>query len=148
MSNINLDWRPVLLVKVTREPFTGTFCGLQVSRLYLALHPDGVVCTAWDVSPEQRDFPRVRLVGWKPLRDVPFELPLQFYRKGDTRVSALIPNGTWVLPYNDEQYRLYLRLQRVWHSLMSTVDSAPHSPYTLGFVRSLVATSTHSPNPN
>lgn len=148
MLNSNLDWQPVLLVKVTREPFTGTFCGLQVSRLHLALHPDGVVCTAWDMPSEQRDFPRVRLVGWKPLRDVPFDLPVRFERKGNARVSALIPNGTWVLPYNDEQYRLYLRLQQAWRRLISYVDSAPHSPYTLGFVRSLVATTTHSPNPN
>lgn len=148
MHDTNLDWQPVLLVKVTREPLTGTFCGLQVSRLYLALHPDGVVCVAWDVPPKQRDYPRVRFVGWKPLRDVPFELPVQFYRKGDPRVSALIPNGTWVLPYDDEQHRLYLRLQRAWHSLMSTVDSAPHSPFTLGFVRALVASTTHSPSLN
>lgn len=144
----DLDWQRVLLVKVTREPFTGTFCGLQVSRLHLALHPDGVICAAWDVPPEQRDYPRARLVGWKPARDVPFDLPVRFERKGKGRVSALIPNGTWVLPYDDEQHRLYLRLQRAWHSLMSTVDSAPYSPYTLGFVRSLVNTSTHSPSLN
>ena len=148
MLNSNLDWQPVLLVKVTREPFTGTFCGLQVSRLYLALHPDGVVCTAWDMPPEQRDFPRVRLVGWKPLRDVPFDLPVRFERKGNARVSALIPNGTWVLPYDEEQYQLYLLLQQAWHMLMARIESAPHSPYTLGFVRSLIATTTHSPNLN
>lgn len=148
MLNSNLDWQPVLLVKVTREPFTGTFCGLQVSRLYLALHPDGVVCTAWDMPPEQRDFPRVRLVGWKPLRDVPFDLPVRFERKGNARVSALVPNGTWVLPYDDEQYQLYLLLQQAWHVLMARIESAPHSPYTLGFVRSLIATTTHSPNLN
>lgn len=148
MHNTNLDWQPVLLVKVTREPFTGTVCGLQVSRLYLALHPDGVICAAWDVPPERQDYPRARLVGWKPLRDVPFDFPVRFERKGDGRVSALIPNGTWILPYDDEQHRLYLRLQRAWHSLLSYVDSAPHSPYTLGFIRSLVATTTHSPNPN
>src|SRR5690606_9328881 len=89
MPNLpDLDWQPVLLVKVTREPFTGTFCGLRVSRLHLALHPDGVVSAAWDVPPEQRDYPRVRLVGWKPLRDVPFELPVRFERKGDALVSA------------------------------------------------------------
>lgn len=148
MHDSNLDWQPVLLVKVTREPFTGTFCGLQVSRLHLALHPDGIVCVAWDVPPEQRDYTRVRLVGWKPARDVPFDLPVRFERKGDGRVSALIPNGTWVLPYDDEHHRLYLRLQRAWHSLVSTVDSAPHNPYTLGFIRSLVATPTRSPNLN
>ena len=144
----DLDWQSVLLVKVTCEPFTGTFCGLQVSRLHLALHPDGMVCAAWDVSLEQRAYPHVRLVGWKPLRDVPFDPPVRFERKGDGHVSALIPNGTWVLPYDDEQHRLYLRLQQAWHSLMSTIDSAPHSPYTLGFVRSLVAITMHSPNLN
>lgn len=144
----DLAWQPVLLVKVTREPFTATFCGLQVSRLYLALHSDGVICAAWEVPPERRDYPRVRLVGWKPLRDVPFTPPVRFERRGDPRVSAIIPNGTWVLPYDEEQYRLYLCLQRAWHSLMSHVDSAPHSPYTLGFVRALVGTTTHSPNLN
>lgn len=148
MLNSTLDWQPVLLVKVTREPFTGTSCGLQVSRLHLALHPDGVVCAAWEVPPEQRDFPRVRLVGWKPLRDVPFDLPIRFERKGAAHVSALIPNGTWVLPYDEEQHRLYLRLQQVWQVLMSHIESAPHSPYTLGFVRGLIATTTHSPSLN
>ncbi len=148
MLNSALDWQPVLLVKVTREPFTGTSCGLQVSRLHLALHPDGVVCAAWDVPPEQRDFPHARRVGWKPLRDVPFDLPIRFERKGAARVSALIPNGTWVLPYDEEQYRLYLRIQQVWHMLMARIETAPHSPYTLGFVYSLIATTTHSPNLN
>ena len=49
MSNLSpiLDWQAVLLVRVTREPFTGTHCGLQVSRAHLALHPDGVVMSAW-----------------------------------------------------------------------------------------------------
>ena len=49
MPNLNLDWQPALLVKVICEPFAGRFCGLQVSRLYLALHPDGVVCAAYDL---------------------------------------------------------------------------------------------------
>ena len=148
MLNSTLDWQPVLLVKVTREPFIGTFCGLQVSRLHLALHPDDVVCAAWDVPPKQRDFPRVRLVGWKPLRDVPFDLPVRFERKGNARVSALIPNGTWVLSYDEEQYQLYRLLQQAWHVLISRIEPAPHSPYTLGFVRSLIVTTTHSPNLN
>jgi hypothetical protein len=87
-------------------------------------------------------------VSWKPTRDVPFKLPIRFERKGDAPLSALSPDGTWVLPYDEEQHRLYLRLQRAWHTLMSYVDSAPHSPYTLGLVRSLIATTTHSPNLN
>lgn len=144
----NSDWQPVLLVKVTREPFTGSSCGLQVSRLHLALHPDGVTCAAWDIPLEQRIYPHARLVGWKPLRDVPFVLPVRFARKGDPRVSALIPNGTWVLPYDAKQYHLYRHLQSTWDGLISIIDSAPLSPYTLDAVRSLISPITYSMNPN
>jgi hypothetical protein len=31
MQTAKLNWQPVLLVKVTREPFTGAFCGLYRS---------------------------------------------------------------------------------------------------------------------
>ena len=72
----DLDWQAALLLKVIREPFTGAPCGLNVSRVHLALCPDGVVCAMWDVPPERHSFPCVRLVGWKPLRDVPFDLPV------------------------------------------------------------------------
>jgi hypothetical protein len=148
MPNANLDWRPVLLVRVTRELFKDTSRGLQVSRVHLARHPKGVICAAWDVPTEQRRFPRARFVGWKPARDVPFDLPVRFERRGDPPVSAVIPNGTWILPYDEEQYRLYHRLRQAWNALMAGIDSAPHSPYTLGFVRSLVITTSHSPSPN
>lgn len=149
MPNLSdLNWQPVLLVKVTREPFTGMFCGLQVSRLHLALHPDGVVCAAWDVPLELRKYPRVRLVGWRPLRDVPFNLPVRFERKREARSLSLIPNGTWVIPYNDEQYSLYLHLQQRWQSLMAYVDAGPYSPFTLNLVRSLITTTPYSSNLN
>lgn len=131
MLNSALDWQPVLLVKVTREPFTGTSCGLQVSRLHLALHPDGVVCATWDVPPEQRDFPRARRVGWKPLRDVPFDLPVRFERKGDARVSALIPNGTWVLPYNHHQYLLLRQTQMLNRQVLTRLEANPTDPQLL-----------------
>lgn len=144
----DLDWRPVLLVKVTREPFTGSPCGLQVSRLHLALHPDGVVCAAWDTPAEERVYPYAQLVGWKPLRDVPFVLPVRFARKGDPRVSALIPNVTWILPYDAEQYRLYQRLQSTWGGLISLIDAAPSSSYTLDAVGGLVSPIPYSPNFN
>ena len=45
---------------------------------------------------EKRVFPFAQLVGWKPRRDVPFTPPVKFSRKGDARVTALIPSGTWV----------------------------------------------------
>jgi hypothetical protein len=121
---------------------------LNVSRVHLALHPDGVVCAAWDVPPEQRSFPRVRLVGWQPLRDVPFALPVRFERQGDPRVSSLIANGTWVLPYDEAQYRLYRQFRQALTALLVLIDLAPHSPFTLTFLRSLLATTSHSPSLN
>jgi len=133
MSNLpDLDWQPVLLVKVTREPFTGTHCSLHVSRAHLALHPDGVICAAWDIPPEARIYPRARLVGWKPLRDVPFTPPVRFERRGDPRVSAIIPNGTWVLPYNHTHYTLYNQLQNGWTAPLEQIDVQPVSPATIG----------------
>ena len=35
-----LDWKPILLVKVTRLPFGDMHTGLSVKRLYLAQHPE------------------------------------------------------------------------------------------------------------
>jgi len=133
MPNLpDLDWQPVLLVKVTREPFTGTRCGVHISRAHMALHPDGVICAAWDIPPEARIYPRARLVGWKPLRDVPFTPPVRFERRGDPRVSAIIPNGTWVLPYNQTHYTLYNQLQNGWTALINQIDAQPVSPATIG----------------
>ena len=41
----HLGWQPVLLVKATREPFTGARCSVHVSRSHMALHPGGVICS-------------------------------------------------------------------------------------------------------
>ena len=131
-NHLDLDWQPVLLVKVTREPFTGTRCGVHVSRAHMALHPDGVICAAWDIPPEERVYPRAHLVGWKPLRDVPFTPPVCFERRGDPRVSAIIPSGTWVLPYNHTHYTLYNQLQNGWTALLDQIDAQPVSPATIG----------------
>lgn len=127
----NLDWQPVLLVKVIHEPFTGTCCGVHVSRAHLALHPDGVIYAAWDVPLNQRAFPRVRLVGWKPLRDVPFTPPVRFKRQGDPRVSTIIPNGTWVLPYVHHQYLLLRQTQMVTQQILTRLDTNPTNPQLL-----------------
>jgi hypothetical protein len=118
-SLLDLDWQPVLLAKVNQQSLTQTNYGLYVNRVYLALHPDGVVCAAWNVLPAERTFPRVHLVGWKPLRDVPFELPVRFERRGDPRVSSTIPNGTWVLPYD---HNTYLLLEQAQAALQQTMD--------------------------
>ena len=127
-QSTNLDWQSVLLVKVTREPFTGTHCSLHVSRAHLALHPDGVVFSAWELPLAERVYPRIRLVGWKPLRDVPFKLPVRFHRQGDRRVSAIIPNGTWVLPYNHNRFMLFQQVQMAQQQLLETLDTNPDDP--------------------
>ena len=127
----DLDWQQVLLVKVTREPFTGTRCGVHVSRAHMALHPDGVICAAWDIPLEERVYPRVRLVGWKPLRDVPFTPPVRFERRGDPRVSAIIPNGTWVLPYDHHQYLLLRQTQMLNQQLLTRLETNPTDPKLL-----------------
>lgn len=118
-SLVSLDWQPVLLVNVNQQSLSQTCYCLYVNRVYLALHPDGVVCAAWDVPTTERMFPRVHLVGWKPLRDVSFELPVQFERKGDPRISSTIPNGTWVLPYDPT---VYSQLEQAQAALQQTID--------------------------
>jgi hypothetical protein len=124
----DLNWQHVLLVRVTREPFTSTHCGLHVSRAHLALHPDGVVMSAWDVPEVDRSYPRIRLVGWKPMRDVPFTFPVRFRRNGDPRVSAIIPNGTWVLPYNHNRFMIFQQVQMAQQQLLETLDTNPDDP--------------------
>jgi len=118
-SLVSLDWQPAMFVKFSHQSLPQTCYCLYINRVYLALHPDGVVCAAWDVLPEDRFFPRVHLVGWKPSRDVPFELPVRFERKGDPRVSSTIPNGTWVLPYDPN---LYSQLEQAQVALQQTMD--------------------------
>ena len=118
-SLVSLDWQPVLLVNVSQQALGQTCYCLYVNRVYLALHPDGVVCAAWDVPPTERMFPHVHLVGWKPLRDVPFELPVRFERKGDPRISSTILNGTWVLSYDPT---LYSQLEQAQAALQQAID--------------------------
>lgn len=123
-----LNWQAVLLVKVHKQALLPHHFGLSVSRMHLAQHPDGILASGWDVPVEERQYPRAQLVGWKPARDVPFILPVQFYRKGDPRVSTLIPAGTWVLPYDDALYNLYLQFQKQTQSLMQDIEVNPTAP--------------------
>lgn len=125
-----LDWKPILVVKVMRLPFGETNTGLSVKRLYLAQHPNGIVRADWTLPIVERFLPLVQLTGWKPERDVPFVLPVQYRRGGDER-AALIPVGTWVLPYDDEQYHLYERVQMTIHAMLARVEAAPTDATTL-----------------
>ena len=125
-----LDWQPSLFVKVIRQPFNDMPTGLAVKRLYLAQNPNGILSADWTLPADERFLPIVQLTGWKPERDVPFDLPIQ-YKRGDRRVSFLIPYGTWVLPYDDEQYHLYERVQTTLQMLLMQVETAPTDPQTL-----------------
>ncbi|MGB7339956.1 MAG: hypothetical protein WBC91_13760 [Phototrophicaceae bacterium] len=97
------------------KPFT-------VTRSHLAQGADGILMAGWSVAEDQRDYPRAQLVGWKPELDVPFELPVKFYRKGDPRVSTLIPRGAWVLPYNAQRYWQYKKLAHKLTKLYRKID--------------------------
>ncbi len=118
-SLVSLDWQPVLLVNISQQSLGQACYCLYVNRVYLALYPDGVICAAWDVPPKERVFPRVHLVDWKPLRDVPFDLPVRFERKGDPCISSTIPNGTWVLPYDPT---IYSQLEQAQATLQQAID--------------------------
>ncbi|HUN10363.1 MAG TPA: hypothetical protein PLQ56_27415 [Aggregatilineales bacterium] len=59
----NLDWKPVLLVKVTRLPFGDTHTGLSMKRLYLAQHPDGILRADWTLPADERYLPLVQAHG-------------------------------------------------------------------------------------
>lgn len=125
-----LDWKPVLLVKVMRLPFGETNTGLSVKRLYLAQHPNGILRADWTLPTDERCLPLVQLTGWKPKRDVPFVLPVQ-YRRGRDERATLIPAGTWVVLYDDEQYHLYERVHMTIHAMLARVEAAPTDTTTL-----------------
>jgi hypothetical protein len=125
-----LNWKPVLLVKVTRLPFGDTHTGLSVKRLYLAQHPDGILRADWTLPADERYLPLVQLTGWKPERDVPFSFPVQYQRRG-TSSAAVIPSGTWVLPYDDGHYQLYERVRLTIHAILEQVEKAPTKAQTL-----------------
>lgn len=126
-----LDWKPVLLVKVMRLPFGETHTGLSLKRLYLAQHSGGILRADWTLPADERFLPLVQFIGWKPERDVPFELPIQYRRGRSNYSAATIPSGTWVLPYDDAHYQLYERVRWTIHSMLEQVNQAPTDAQTL-----------------
>lgn len=135
----HLNWTPVMLVKCIRHPFGDTSPGLTVKRLYLAEYSDGILRADWTLPAEERFYPLVQLIGWKPKRDVPFTLPVKYRHRGDKRIMSLLPSGTWVLPYDDEQYQLYERAWTTINSLLERVETAPTDPQTLRLLTRWIA---------
>ena len=131
----HLDWRPVLLVKVLRQPFGGLYDGLSVKRMYLTEHTSGVLSADWTLPADERRFPLVQYTGWQPDRDVPFELPVKFQRNPSCAALTLIPSGAWVLPYSDDLYQLYEQAQAALHLTLQQVVLAPPDPHTQQLLR-------------
>lgn len=134
-----LDWQAVLLVKVHQQVLPPHYIGLSVSRMHFAQHPDGIVACGWDIPVAERQYPRVQLVGWIPTRDVPFVLPVQFQHKGDPRIATLIPTGSWVLPYDNDLYTIYLHFQQHTQALMQRIEANPLEPDMHTLLRRIVA---------
>lgn len=127
----HLNWHPVLLLKVLQQPFGETHTGLSVKRLYLAQYPEGILRADWTLPAEERFLPLVQLTGWKAEQDVPFTLPIQYQRHSSDRSAAVIPSGTWVLPYDDAHYQLYERVRLTIHAMLEQVEKSPTNAQTL-----------------
>ena len=121
-----LEWKPVVLLKVTQIPFLDASLGLLVQRCYLAEHVDGILRADWTLPADERVFPLVQLVGWLPRRDVPFVLPVKFRRQGDPRMVSLLPTGTWVLPYDETLYQVYAQMQVALSRLLTVIETTPN----------------------
>ena len=121
----HLNWQAVILLKVHHPTQRPRHAGLAVDRCYLAEHPDGIVMVGWNTKADERDGLRIRLVGWKPERDVPFVLPVKFQRRGDPRIDTLIQRGSWVLPYEEDLYQRYLSYQQKTQMLLQQIDANP-----------------------
>ena len=124
MKQHGMNWRAVILLKVHQQIRPPRHAGLTVNRCYLAEHPDGIVMTGWNTKADERVGLRIRLVGWKPKRDVPFILPVKFQRS-EPRIDTLIQRGSWVLPYEEDLYQRYLSYQQKTQMLLQQIDANP-----------------------
>ncbi len=135
LNDTPLHWQAVLLLKVQHVPFQSETPALSVKRLYLAEHPSGVLQADWTLPADERRLPLVQFTGWKPSRDVPFELPVRFV--SHAAGQARIPNGTWVLPYDETLFTLCRHLQSRWRVLLTVLAQAPTHPQTLALLRQM-----------
>jgi len=136
----NLTWQSALLIRVHEPVIDPHYPGLSVKRLHLAAHPAGILAAGWDVPLAERQYPRVQLAGWKPDRDVPFTLPVQFHRGGDPRVAGLIASGTWVLAYDEDLYQVYTTFARYSKIVLQTIGKHPDAETTLALVHQINTT--------
>ena len=134
-----LEWKPVLLIRVMQIPFLDSSLGLLVQRCYLAEHIDGILRADWTLPADERVFPLVQLVGWQPGRDVPFTLPVKFRRQGDPRMVSLLPSGTWVLHYDETLYQVYAQMQVALSRLLTVIEATPNDSYLRDCLTHMIA---------
>jgi hypothetical protein len=126
----HLDWKPILLVKVTHQPFGDTHTGLSVKRLYLAQHLDSILRADWTLPADEHFYHWYSSPAGSRNR-MCLLFCLCSYQRGSSHSAAVIPTGTWVLPYDDAHYQLYERVRLTLHAVLEQVHQAPTDSRTL-----------------
>lgn len=124
MSTVHLDWQPVILLKTLRLPFRG-YGGLSVQRAYLALDAERLLYADWTLEADERSATLICPTGWN--QPAPLTFPMRLEGSG----AHLIPSGTWLLPYSDALFALYLRANASFTRLIHQIDMYPTDPVTL-----------------
>lgn len=120
----DLDWQPVILLKVVRMPF-GEWGSLSLQRAYLSLHDGRLLYADWTLEADERASGTTCVTGWlfKALPSFPFRLS----GKG----GGVIPSGTWVLLYTDGLFTLYSHTSSALTHFMKQIDHHPADPRTI-----------------
>ena len=124
MSTVHLDWQPMILLKTLRLPFKG-YGGLSVQRAYLALDAERLLYADWTLEADERRIPLVCPTGW--MHPAPLTLPARL----EGSRARLIPSGTWLLPYSEALFALYLSANASFTQLIRRIDMQPTDPVTL-----------------
>lgn len=119
-----LDWQPVILLKVVRLPFGG-WGSLSLQRAYLALRDEQLLYADWTLEADERAEAVVWGAGWT-LAFMP-DMAFRLHGKG----AKLLPSGTWVLPYFDSVFSLYGIANAMLMRLLRQIDQQPINPLTL-----------------
>ena len=120
-SLTQLDWQPIILLKIVRLPF-GSWGGLSLKRAYLAHDVGRLLYADWTLEASERAEGLVCTTGWK-LTSMP-TAPFRLQGKG----AKIIPSGTWVLPYTDPLFTLYRGAENTLTRLIQQVDQQPTDP--------------------
>lgn len=122
-----LDWQPVILLKVVRLPFGG-WGGWSLQRAYLALRDEQLLYADWTLEVDERAEAVVWGTGWT-LAFMP-DMAFRLHGKG----AKLLPSGTWVLPYSDRVFSLYAIANAILICLIRQIDQQPTNSLKLSLL--------------